>query len=431
MPVEPAMPVPIADAAQVTPAWLTDRLRRGRHLPHGEVISVAAGEAFASNAAFLTPLTATYSADVPCSADVSCSADGNAPTHLILKVFRPGWFGGGVNEVVFYEDIAASMTHPAVPQCFDAVTAPAMQHCHLLLEDVSITHAPLPEELPKGSPSPGQLQRLTEELAAFHTFWWEHPRVNRGDFLRSHVGPLRMAQATDAEDIRAQCRGLANDLPRLLARFDTPLPAVWQQTYARAITAWADLWGERAQQDGLTLIHGDAHIWNVFFPKSLNESRPYLLDWETHKRGMGIYDLAYLLINLGAETRRPVEKEMLQRYHRGLTAGGVTGYDWARCRRDYRLAVLGCLFPPLFWGFMGSATDALTAFEDWNCTELLQRTALRRVRFGLTKSGLIKPTFAPVDQAPKPAWRRGQKPERSAGSRRTGEWPKGPPAAWT
>ena len=366
MPVEPAaLSVPIADAAQVTPAWLTVLLRRGRHLPHGEVIQVAAGEAFASAAAFLTPLTVTYSAAVPGSAAV------NAPTHLILKVFRPGWFGGGVNEVVFYHDIAASMLGPAVPQCFDALAAPETQHCHLLLEDVSATHALLPEELPEGSPSRGQLQRLTEELAAFHTFWWEHPCVSRGDFLRSHVGPLRMAQATDAEDIRAQCRGLAGDLPRLLARFDTPLPPAWQQTYGRVITAWADLWGARTQQDGLTLIHGDAHVWNVFFPKSPEESRPCLLDWETHKRGMGVYDLAYLLINLGAERRRAVEEELLRCYHRGLTAGGVAGYDWERCRQDYRLAVMGCLFPPLFWGFRGSATDAMTAFEDWNCTELL------------------------------------------------------------
>jgi thiamine kinase-like enzyme len=47
----------------------------------------------------------------------------------------------------------------------------------------------------------------------------------------------------------------------------------------------------------LTLLHGDAHLWNLYYPKDPETDRIILFDWETIKRGLGAYDLAYLLIH--------------------------------------------------------------------------------------------------------------------------------------
>ena len=40
--------------------------------------------------------------------------------------------------------------------------------------------------------------------------------------------------------------------------------------------------------------------------------------------------------------------------------------------RDYRLAVIACLFPPIAWTSRGGVNLAVEAFQHWNCDELLR-----------------------------------------------------------
>lgn len=70
---------------------------------------------------------------------------------------------------------------------------------------------------------------------------------------------------------------------------------------------------------------------------------------------------------------------VLRRYHAALVAGGVKGYSWDDCRRDYRFAVIRELFVPVWqWssgmraGVWWSNLEKIwMAFQDLRCAELL------------------------------------------------------------
>jgi hypothetical protein len=121
------------------------------------------------------------------------------------------------------------------------------------------------------------------------------------------------------------------------------------------------------------LLHGDFHIWNSFFPKQPKIKHSLIVDWETYKRGFGVYDLAYLLITgLDVSVRRDKEQDFLRRYHNGLQKAGIEKYNWQDCLQDYRLAIVANLFPPIMWQSGEKVKRAIAAFEDWHCLELLK-----------------------------------------------------------
>lgn len=94
----------------------------------------------------------------------------DAPASVILKVAHPGrrmsHWTGGQHEVVFYRDVAIQMTRQFVPRCFDAQCDPATGDWHLVLEDLTETHAPLPS-WPR-PPSTADCARILTTRARFH-----------------------------------------------------------------------------------------------------------------------------------------------------------------------------------------------------------------------------------------------------------------------
>jgi hypothetical protein len=342
----------------ITAAWLTDRLRQRGHLPTGAVEAVAFGAPFESTAAFWTPLRLTYTPDAPPS----------APGALLFKRYRTEWFGGGLHEIVFYETIAAEMEEPPVAACYDARSDSAESACDLLLEDLSPAHT-----CGKNGTTEAQYAMAVRALLKFHTHWWEHPRLNDAHFMGPHGGPLRMANACSRENILTNADHWRRVLlPRFVDRHAGQLSAEQRALCERATEAWAERFIGRTEGGrGVTLLHGDAHTHNMLYPLDPARETACLVDWETYKRGIGAYDLAYMLVYSTPERRRPREAALLPAYHEGLQRGGVRSYSWDDLQADYRLAVIACLFPPMGWQSLPMLGNALTAFEDWRCGDLL------------------------------------------------------------
>ena len=120
----------------------------------------------------------------------------------------------------------------------------------------------------------------------------------------------------------------------------------------------------------ITLLHGDLHLWNLFYPKNVETGQLILSDWETYKRGLGAYDLAYLMVH-GTSDRKQYESRLMDFYYTGLIDGGITGYSREDFEYDYRLSVIACVFCPLIWKRAFSMRSAMKAYADWNCKELL------------------------------------------------------------
>ncbi len=94
----------------------------------------------------------------------------------------------------------------------------------------------------------------------------------------------------------------------------------------------------------VTTLHGDARVGNMLFPDRDAPDDPgrfALIDWQAARRGRGVFDVAYFLaLSVNADVRRAHETALLDRYHAGLTAAGVTDYGRDTLTTDYRNAQL-------------------------------------------------------------------------------------------
>jgi Ser/Thr protein kinase RdoA (MazF antagonist) len=97
----------------------------------------------------------------------------------------------------------------------------------------------------------------------------------------------------------------------------------------------------------LSVIHGDAHVWNVFLPNDDSEGSARLFDWDW-RPGLPATDLAYMMAtHWYPERRQRFERPLLEHYHATLLASGIKGYDRPALDHDYRLAVLFQLITPV------------------------------------------------------------------------------------
>jgi thiamine kinase-like enzyme len=354
----------ITDARQVTPEWLTSVLRRNGRVGDGKVVRVSCRDekkTFTSTAAHLE---VTYSTPIPLA----------APTRLFLKMSRsaagPGEFSEEhlKREIEFYDAVASSMPDPPSIACYDAVYSYETKACHLLLDDITDTHFQPDHPLP---PSESECKGAIDCLAGFHAFWWDHPRL-RKDFGSA---PTEAERKEDWLDAQRRTR-------EFLDYLGDRISPDRRQVYDDVLKALPKLSERQMQARNLTLVHGDAHMWNFVFPRDPPSDRIRMVDWQFWHPTIGPMDLAFMIAREWyPERRRRLEEKLLKRYHGILVRQGVKGYDWHDCRHDYRLSVIQvCLFIPVWqWSLFKAKPDtwwsglerAMLAYDDLNCAELL------------------------------------------------------------
>lgn len=358
---------PILTTAQaITADWLTDCLRQRGDLQQGIVQSLTVGETTETTSSLVTSIQVTY------SAEASTTNQTVPPTNLIYKTARSGWYWAIWAETVLYDEIAAEMTEAPVPRCFYTVADQQHKVCGVLLEDISATHERLPYPTPADRPTGAELEQVVDALLKFHVHYWNHPYLEE-KLVHEQGGPLVMAHAALPEVVQLYSQQMREAYPQIVAEVGSDLKPEWHIICQKAIEYWPQLMLNRIQRGkGLTMIHGDFHLWNLFFPLAATGGQPLILDWETFRRGFGPYDLAYLLIS-GDDIalRRHWERPLLKRYHDGLLAGGIKHYSWEDCVADYRLGVIANLFPPLNWRRIEALAAVMAAFEEWECATIL------------------------------------------------------------
>jgi hypothetical protein len=297
-------------------------------------------------------------------------AAADAPGTVILKTVHPdriekGWHGG-VQEVAFYSDIAASMPPGLVLRCFEAHCDAATKQWHLLLEDLTDTHTvPTAWPLP---PSQAQCARIIDAHARCHAAWWDDPR------LGASVGTFR-----DAASVGRNMAYFATCFARFLDRVGDDLSAERRALFERLQDAAPRLILRGDPRRNLTVTHGDAHVWNCFLPRDGGDD-VRLFDWDSWRVRRATTDLAYMMaIHWYPDRRRRLEPVLLDRYHATLLAHGVSGYDRQALQEGYRLAVLWQIttpvlqavhdIPPVVW--WNNLERILLAVDDLGCRDLL------------------------------------------------------------
>lgn len=146
---------------------------------------------------------------------------------------------------------------------------------------------------------------------------------------------------------------------------------------------------EERNPAGLTLIHGDYRLDNLFWGKlppreGFPESGLAVVDWQICGKHECVFDLAYHMCSIDTDTRREIEKKALNDYYDALVSNGVTGYFHEDFIHNYRRAVLYILFFGILQGgtldlanergvkFVKANLDrTLSAIEDNNCAEVM------------------------------------------------------------
>jgi len=175
-------------------------------------------------------------------------------------------------------------------------------------------------------------------------------------------------------------QGFAAHFTAFADRVGDRLSGERRDLYRRLIDAAPRLFARYDSHRNVTLIHGDAHVWNVLMPKDEQSGDVRLFDWDTWRIGVASYDLAYMMaMHWHPDLRRRRERPLLDCYHAALVAQGVDSYDRRALDDDYRLAVLWLLarpafqaasdLPPVLW--WNNFERILLAVDDLGCRELL------------------------------------------------------------
>jgi aminoglycoside phosphotransferase (APT) family kinase protein len=100
------------------------------------------------------------------------------------------------------------------------------------------------------------------------------------------------------------------------------------------VTAARDALEDAWAQGPVTLVHGDAHAGNLYFPPG----DVGFLDWQVVQCGQGMRDLTYFaVLSLPTEVRRAHERELIALYLTTLAERGIAAPTPEIAWEQYRL----------------------------------------------------------------------------------------------
>lgn len=260
-----------------------------------------------------------------------------APTSAIVKLPTqdPGgkqiglMMGVWERESRFYDEIGAQMK-VRIPKVYANLADSAGGNYAIVMEDLAPMH---PADQVTGA-TPDQARRVIDELAVIHGTWWDSPALKQLPWMPGLDSPMTGA---------------------IKPMFDMGW-AQFNERYAHRVSArtlrWAEQFSNRIPQllerylsEPNTLVHGDFRLDNMFFDADGNAGGSFaLVDWQMAMRSPGGSDLVYFIVtNLAPETRRAMERELVERYQAGLARQGVTG-EYATVQRLWQGYIEGILF---------------------------------------------------------------------------------------
>jgi hypothetical protein len=189
--------------------------------------------------------------------------------------------GRGRQEVTFYTQVGSVAPGRFAPRCLEASGDEDTKTWHVLLEDLTDTHV-----VAASWPLPPAMERsgtIVEALARFHAMWWDDSR------LGTSVGAWSDPVATNR-----YLQYLAEKFAQFTDRLGDNLPRDRCVFYARLLSAAPRLLERDHTRRNLTIVHGDLHVLNSFFPRDGGDDVRFL-DWDCWHIGAGSTDLAYMM----------------------------------------------------------------------------------------------------------------------------------------
>ena len=332
----------------VSAEWLAEAMGVG--IESIELHPIAAGEGFMGQLARVR----IHSSD---------PTDSSVPASVIVKLASadPGaQFIGQMMRVWerehrFYADVAPHV-QVRVPHVYVNIADPPC----LVLEDL----APSIAGDHVAGATLSQAERAIDLIARHHATWWEHPLLATFDWMPD----------LDDPSIQNFPPMFTMGWPTFLERYGDVLPARtlrWCEQFIEQVLDWVA--GHR--DEPVTLIHGDFRLDNLFFDDGPGGSGEVaVIDWQMAMRAPGGTDLVYFCANnLTIDMRRRHERDLIDRYLRGLVDAGVPAdaIDEAAIWRGY---LEGLLFYAASFGGSLLTLDAANERGAALFDEIVRRT---------------------------------------------------------
>lgn len=255
------------------------------------------------------------------------TSSSGQPDSIFIKSRAPDFgaalfgklFELGRNEVAFYDRL-----RDEVP-----IKAPRVYHCEgdsrdyvMLLEDLTDQDCQFRTLAEKCSRDDAAAVLTT--LARLHAPFWQSKRFETdlawvNHFETNHDG--RLLNLVRQLSVPIAYNQFAELMPEEIRE---AIPVLMEK-YQRLEEEWA--------REPRTLIHGDAHLGNMYF----QDGEVGLLDWQVMQRSQGMRDVAYFLVNsTDTELRRAHQDELIRHYLAELGRHGVK-LDFDTAWRQYRL----------------------------------------------------------------------------------------------
>lgn len=335
--VDDTAPGAVDEPEELTVEWLNRALRSAGH--GLEVCDAGVGPIGTGQTGRTFRVQMDYAGNPGPSALIAKLAGGDEATRRTVGI------GYGA-EVGFYRHLAPDLG-VRTPSCWYASITEDNMRFTLLLDDATPA---LPGVQAEGC-SVSEARAALANLVGLHAPRWNDEGLRDLGFLpRSGKTMATMtaeimpgATETFVDRFRS---ALTDDEIRTL------------REVAHAIGPW-----QLARRRPFSVIHGDYRLDNLLFHPT--DGSVVAVDWQTAAVGVPLRDVAYFLgTSLDTDVRRRHEEALVDEYHTGLTASGVSDYDAQQCWEDYRLSqlqgplvtVVGCV---LATGERSAASDEM------------------------------------------------------------------------
>ena len=311
------------DISELTPAYLTEALRRAGHLANGEVSSVdacplGAGVGFVGQ---LARLKLGYEGDRGGLPDVMIA---KFPIEDPVARYLAQLYGFYRTEAECYRQASTVGLGVPTPAVYFSEVSDDDIGTLILMEDLS--DARMADQVLGADLA--DAQAVIDVGAQLHAAWWESDHLAELTWLRPLNNPAYMAvgvQYTESWPIFAEMFASAPAAALEVGqRIGDQLPSSYDWLMANRPT---------------TLAHTDFRLDNFFFGRP--GAPVTVIDWQLSVRSLGAMDVSYFIVqSLTTEMRREHGEGLLQRWHQGLVDRGVGGYSLEDAQADFHDAVM-------------------------------------------------------------------------------------------
>jgi len=337
-------------SAEISPEWLTERLRAAGTIDSTTVVSSIERDLMGAGIGFMGEvgrIKVSYAGGVG-PATMICKIPTQDPTIrgmlAAAKVFE--------REARFYADVAPALD--VVPEALGIASDLEHDDHVLILEDLG--------HLRVGDQAAGvnlKDARATMIAAArLHARFWQNDDLESIDWM-----PM-----ANSDGMKIGREVYKASLPGFLQVFAHAIDADMVSVMERYGDNVHQLLDRIAQMPN-TVVHFDFRLDNLFFDDS--NQNVWMIDFQTSSKGGGAYDIGYFMSqSVPIDVRRAHEDSLLHTYHDELVRLGVKGYSFDQFFQDYRVGVLyGWIIPVYAVGTLDSSSERAMAL--W--TEVIKR----------------------------------------------------------